>query len=157
MHRTLNRWLALALFLPTLALAEPDFRAVYSTQGSFEDVKQGVELAITGRGLVISHYSNIGEMLARTGEDVGSDRQVYLQAGVVEFCSAVMSRRMMEADPGNIIFCPYAIALYVLPDAPDTVHLSYERLAKVAGGSTTEVLAEIEELLDGIVQEAMAF
>lgn len=156
------RWLAIVAVLLLLnpifsPAAEPEFRVIHTTQGSFADVKQGLELAITGRGLVISHYSDVGTMLSRTGEDVGSGREVYLDAGVIEFCSAVMSRKMMEADPANLIFCPYAIAVYVRPEDPETVYVAYERLSRAAAGGTTALLEEVETLLEAIVQEGMAF
>ncbi len=65
--------------------------------------------AIVGRGLVIDYVSHVGEMLARTGADVGSDVELFAAADVFLFCSAVTSRNVMEADPMNIAYCPYGI------------------------------------------------
>jgi len=129
----------------------------YSTQDRFESVRESVELAITGRGMVISGVSRVGEMLERTGKDLGATRQIYRQAEIVEFCSAVVSRRMMEADPHNIVSCPFSIAIYVLPEEPDTVYLAYRRPVSAAPDKSGEALRAVEELLDGIIQEALAF
>ena len=33
----------------------------------------------------------------------------------------------MEADPHNILHCPYAIAVYTLPKQPGRVYVSYRK------------------------------
>ena len=70
------------------------------------------------------------------------------------FCSATYSREAMEADPSNIVFCPYTLNVYTTPDAPGTVHVAYRR--PYAGGSleSRKALLAIEGLLDGIAREA---
>ena len=65
-----------------------------------------ITLAIEGRGLVINYVSHIGDMLERTGADIGATRQVFAKAEIIEFCSAGLSRQMMELDPHNIVLCP---------------------------------------------------
>ena len=77
--------------------------------GSFEDATFAVESAIVDRGLVIDYVSHVGEMLNRTGADVGSTEQIFKAADIFIFCSAVVSREVMEADPMNIAHCPYGI------------------------------------------------
>ena len=77
--------------------------------GSFDDATFAVESAIVGQGLVIDYVSHVGEMLNRTGADVGSDKQIFAAADIFIFCSAKLSREVMEADPMNIGFCPYGI------------------------------------------------
>jgi len=81
----------------------------YSLDGTFEDATFATESAIVGRGLVIDHVSHVGDMLARTAEDVGSDVELYDGADVFLFCSAVTSRAVMEEDLMNIAYCPYGI------------------------------------------------
>jgi uncharacterized protein (DUF302 family) len=138
--------------------AEPEARRVVQTAAmAFEDAKQFLEAAIAQRGFVVSHYSDIGGMLQRTGTDVGSTQPVYDQAGVIEFCSAALSRKMMAADAANILFCPYAIALYTLPAQPEAVHIAYERVAAGAPEGSQQVLKEIEDLLADIVREVVEF
>ncbi|SEA71463.1 DUF302 domain-containing protein [Rubrimonas cliftonensis] len=94
----------------------------YETDAAFDDVAFAVEQAIVGRGLVVDHVSHVGEMLERTRADVGSDVKLFEAADVYVFCSAVVSRQVMEADPANIAHCPYGV--YVAsagPDGPTTV------------------------------------
>ena len=83
--------------------------------GSFDDATFAVESAIVGQGLVIDYVSHVGEMLNRTGADVGSDKMIFSAADIFIFCSAKLSREVMEADPMNIGFCPYGI--FVAEDA----------------------------------------
>ncbi|WP_204114526.1 DUF302 domain-containing protein [Shimia biformata] len=77
--------------------------------GSFEDATFAVESAIIGKGLVIDYVSHVGDMLNRTGADVGSAVKIFDAADIFLFCSAQVSREVMEADPMNIQHCPYAI------------------------------------------------
>jgi len=63
----------------------------------------------------------------------------------------------MEADPRNMIFCPYIVNLYVLPQQPDTVYLAYRRPQRVGSKASKASLKAVEELLDGIVQDALAW
>jgi len=77
--------------------------------GSFEDATFAVENAIVGQGLVIDDTSHVGDMLPRTGQDVGSAETIFDAADIFAFCSAVISRQVKEADPANIRHCPYGI------------------------------------------------
>jgi len=80
---------------------------------------------------------------------------IFVIAEVLEFCSATVSREMMEADPHNIIFCPYEIAVYVLPSAPDTVYIAFQRPPRTGSPRSRKSLDAVEELLDGIVKDAL--
>ena len=82
---------------------------VHTFDGSFDDATFAVESAIVGEGLVIDYVSHVGEMLERTRADVGSDVTLFEAADVFVFCSAVISRQVMEADPMNVVHCPYGI------------------------------------------------
>ncbi len=162
-HPSLRRLIAaltLLFCLPALAGggAEGDaseYRKTYVSSGTFAEVRDNLELAITGRGIVINNVSHIGNMLARTGKDVGSSVQVFGQAEALEFCSAVLSRKMMEADPHNIVFCPYIISVYTLPGEQDKVYLSYRRPHLVGSEASRESLKEVEQLLDDIIDETI--
>ncbi len=81
----------------------------YPFDGSFDDATFAVENAIIGKGLVIDYVSHTGEMLERTAADVGSDETLFAAADIFLFCSAQLSREVMEADPMNIAHCPYGI------------------------------------------------
>jgi len=119
----------------------------YSLTGSFEDATFGIETALVDRGFVVDHVSHVGEMLNRTGADVGATRQIYSQASVYLFCSAVLSRKMMEADPANIGHCPYGIFAYELADSPGTVRIGYRNMPEGP-------MQEVQQLLDQIAREA---
>jgi len=113
-------------------------------KGSFSEVKDNLVLAIQSRGFKVDYTAYIGNMLERTGKDVGSTKKIYGDAEALQFCSAVVSRKMMENEAANIAYCPYVIALYTLPDDPKTVYVVYR-----------EGLSEVDALLGGIVQEAL--
>ncbi len=129
--------------------------AVFTKAGSFDDVRDAVDMAITGRGLVVNNVSHVGEMLERTGKDIGETRQIFLKAEVLEFCSAVVSRKMMESDPDNIVFCPYAISVYVLPEKPGEVRVAYRKPEIAGSPDSRKALKAVDELLSGIVKEAL--
>jgi uncharacterized protein (DUF302 family) len=116
----------------------------YPFDGSFDDAAFGVETAIVGRGLVVDHVSHVGEMLARTAADVGSDVELFAEADVFQFCSAVVSRRVMEADPMNIAYCPYGI---FVADRAGEVTIGYRAFPDGP-------MQEVQTLLDDIAREA---
>ncbi len=113
--------------------------------GSFDDATFAVESAIVGQGLVIDYVSHVGEMLNRTGADVGSDKQIFSAADIFIFCSAKISREVMEADPMNIGFCPYGI--FVTED-DDGVMVGYRSYPDGP-------MQKVQTLLSGIVEEAV--
>lgn len=49
----------------------------YAFDGDFDDATFAVESAIIGAGLNIDYTSHVGEMLARTAADVGSDVKLF--------------------------------------------------------------------------------
>jgi uncharacterized protein (DUF302 family) len=117
---------------------------VYTFDGSFDDAAFGLESAIVGRGLVIDHVSHVGEMLARTAADVGSDVKIFDQADVYQFCSAVVSRKVMEADPTNLVYCPYGI---FVAERDGEVTIGYRNFPDGP-------MQDVQTLLDDIVREA---
>lgn len=140
--------------LATLALtiaASSAFAAdmiTYETDQSFDDVTFGLENAILDAGLVIDHISHTGDMLERTKGDVGSDVTLFLHADVYSFCSAKLSRDVMETDPMNIVFCPYDIFVMVRPETPDVTTIGFRTFPDGA-------MKTIETLLDGIAKAAI--
>lgn len=145
----------LFLGLSQLALAEGAHMEVFTKQGSFADVRESVEMAITGRGFVINNVSHVGDMLERTGKDLGGGKLVFLNAESLEFCSATVSRKMMEADPDNIVFCPYIISIYVLPGKPDEVRVAYRKTQMAGSRASRKALKSVNVLLSEIIKEAM--
>jgi uncharacterized protein (DUF302 family) len=128
---------------------------VRSAHGDYEDVKERVVMAIENRGMVVDHTAHVGAMLERTGKDIGRDRRIYLKADVIEFCSAGVSRATMEADPRNLVFCPYAVGVYVLPDEPQRVYVIYRKPPATGSTQSVKALKAVGTLLDGIVREAL--
>ena len=116
----------------------------YTYDGSFGDATFELEQAILGRGFVIDHTSHVGEMLARTAEDVGSDVEIFDAADVFLFCSAVVSREVMEADPMNIAFCPYSI---FVAEIAGEVQVGFQTYPEGE-------MQKVQSLLDEIAREA---
>ncbi len=135
--------LAFAAFAASASAGEV---VTYGFDGSYEDAAFAVESSIVGKGLVIDFVSHVGDMLARTGADVGSDVKLFDKAQVFLFCSAVVSRQVMEADPANIVYCPYSIYVadrdgvvtighHDYPDGPmDAVDTLLKEIVADAGG-----------------------
>ncbi|OGI53870.1 MAG: hypothetical protein A3D32_05315 [Candidatus Muproteobacteria bacterium RIFCSPHIGHO2_02_FULL_60_13] len=139
---------------PAMA-AEPDHLKLYTSKRGFDTVKEDLQIAITNHGLVLDHTSHISAMLDRTGKDLGASKTIYGKAESLQFCSASVSRRNMEADPSNIIFCPYIIVIYTLPQDPKMVYVGYRRPMPAGSEASRASTKAIEDLLDGIVKEAL--
>jgi uncharacterized protein (DUF302 family) len=129
----------------SVALAE-DWVVRHKVEASFAEASEAIVMAIENRGLVVNYTSHIADMLNRTGADLGASRQIFDKAQIIEFCSASLSRKMMETDPHNIVLCPFAISIYTLPGEENT-WIAYR---KPMGGAAKLV----EPLLREIVAEA---
>ncbi len=154
MYRWMTAIVLVSLLVPQHAAADGAV-VVRAIDGGFEDVRERVIFAVQGQGLVVDHTSKVGNMLERTGKDLGETRQVFGDAEVLEFCSALVSRRMVEADPQLLAFCPYGIAVYTLPGEPQTTYVSYRRMVtNLVTPEQKAVLERVESLLQTIVEEA---
>lgn len=136
---------ALAMFFAASAMA--DEMISYTTKDSFEDVVFGLENAIIDAGLVVDSVSHTGDMLERTRADVGSQVKIFEKADIYSFCSAAISRRVMEADPKNIIYCPYDIFVIQMP-GDDKISIGFRAFPDGP-------MKEVEALLDGIARNAI--
>ena len=132
----------IAAVLATPAVAQDAVTVPF--EGSFEDAAFAVESAIVGQGLVIDYVSHVGEMLSRTGADVGSDKMLFKEADIFVFCSAVVSREVMEADPMNLAQCPYGIFVAETDNGVMIGRRDYP----------DGPMEKVEALLDGIINEA---
>ncbi|MCK0138636.1 DUF302 domain-containing protein [Aliiroseovarius sp. F47248L] len=141
-----------AVLLATPAMAdnhdmqETEHAITYAFEGDFDDATFAVETAIVGKGLVIDYVSHTGAMLERTKGDVGSDVKIYDAADIYLFCSAQISREVMEPDPMNIAFCPYGI---FVTDTDGDIHVGYRKYPE---GD----MQKVQMLLDDIVKEAVS-
>ncbi len=145
---------AVALALGTAGVLADEALKSYSKKAPFDDVKADVADAIIAKGLTVDYRGNIAGMLDRTGKDVGSDKKIYKAAEYVTFCSAKLSRAMMEADSSNMGICPYVVFYYETADNPGTVVVGYRRPGEGKGDASKKALKEIDDLLDGIAKAA---
>ena len=148
---------ALALAFAGTASADDNrgLLMVFKTKAKFEDVKEDVAAAIGKRGLVIYYTGHIGAMLDRTAKDVGATKKIYAQAEAMQFCSATLSRKMMEADPTDITHCPFVIVVYALAGDPGDVYVAYRRPQIGGSPASQAALKEVGEMLRDIVRDAV--
>jgi uncharacterized protein (DUF302 family) len=155
--RRLSRHLLFAgAALAFSAAAPADDYAVYESDSSFQDVLDGLKLAIQERGMYINNVMHMGEMLERTGKDLGMDEVIYTNAESVEFCSAVLSRKMTAEDPTRIVNCPFIIAVYTLPDQPDTTYVVH-RTVSAAETAGSAVMQEVADMLRSVAEGAVSW
>ncbi|AXS42525.1 DUF302 domain-containing protein [Breoghania sp. L-A4] len=146
----------LAPLAPSAAKANGDMPGVVSVtvERPYDEVRQDLEDAIVNRGYVVDYNAHIGDMLSRTAEDVGAGRAIYTKAEAMQFCSAVLSRKAMEADPMNIAYCPYVLFVYERADTPGSVTVGHRKLGEGTSAASAEALGDIDGVLTEIVEEA---
>ena len=140
------RHLAIALLFAATPLAAQNMTSVTIPE-PLDDMEFAVESAILDMGLTIDFTSHSGEMLERTRVDVGSDVVLFSGATIYNFCSARVSRQVIEADINNITFCPYSIFLYSTPDNPDETIIGHQTYPG-------ETMQPANNLLDKIIANA---
>lgn len=140
----MRAFLLSAIFTASGAMAHAQDVITYNFDGSFEDATFAVESAILDRGLVIDLVSHVGDMLNRTGADMENAAPIFDNADIFLFCSATVSRRVMEADPMNVAHCPYSI---FVTEADGTVQLGHRAYPDGP-------MQEVEALLDAIILSA---
>ncbi|MEF2554494.1 DUF302 domain-containing protein [Aurantimonas sp. A2-1-M11] len=157
-HEKTSSAVLVALLLTASAAAQSAHEGitVRTIEAPFEDVRHDVLDAIVNRGFVIDYEAMIGEMLDRTAADVGADDKVYAHADTMQFCSAVLSRAAIEADPANIAYCPYVIFVYELAGQPGSIQVGFRHLPVRGSDASKTALSEINSLLEEIVAEATA-
>lgn len=138
---------ALAFALPVMA--ESHGPVARTVTASFDDVIFDVETSITNAGLVIDAVNHVGDMLERTKADVGSTETLFTHAQVFNFCSAEVSRAVMEADPMNLQYCPYTIFVMEQPGSEGEVTVG--RRTYPSGP-----MDQVGEMLDAIIDDALA-
>jgi uncharacterized protein (DUF302 family) len=136
--------LAVGAALAVGSAAQAQDVITFDFDGSFDDATFAVESAILDRGLVIDLVSHVGEMLSRTASDVGSEQMIFDNADIFLFCSAAISRRVMETDPMNIVHCPYSIFVAEMDGEVTIGHRAYP----------DGPMQEVEAMLDSIILDA---
>ena len=140
--------MAAALISAALLAAAPSRAedvALTPFDGTVEDAAFLLESAIIGEGLVVEFTSHVGEMLERTGADLGAGPSPVGDAQILLFCSATVSRAAMEADPTNVANCPYAVFAAVIDGETVVGHRSFPEAS----------MAPVNELLSRIVAAAV--
>jgi uncharacterized protein (DUF302 family) len=130
----------------TAASAQDDVYTVTTTDLSFAEAAAAVENAIINRGYKVDYHGYIGEMLKRTAADVGATKSLYNGAEIFQFCSAVLSRKVMEAEITDIAYCPYIVFAYEADATPGEVTIGFRKLPE--GGVRDEVNALLQEIVD---------
>lgn len=136
-----------AMLLTTPGLADGFYTV--DVDADFEDIVFNVEIAIENQGLVIDDISYVGQMLERTKDDVGGEKDLFTDARIFSFCSAALSREVMEAKLRNIQFCPYNVYVYQSADEGAPVVVGYREFNEPS-------MLSINDLLQQIVAEASA-
>ncbi len=146
--RSLSHLMAVAALWLSAPLAHGENAVVtHVSPDNFEDTIFSLESAILDQGLKIEHVNHVGAMLERTRKDVGSEKIIFDQADIYNFCSAKISREVMEADPLNLMHCPYRI--FVMQEhGSDQVIIGYPKMPD-------GVMQKVEELLETIVQATL--
>jgi len=144
------------LLLASANASTADRYAVYESDSAFADVMDGLKLAIQQRGMFINNVMHMNEMLERTGEDLGLGGALFGDAESVEFCSALLSRKMISEDPRRIVNCPFIIAVYTLPDQPDVTYVAHRQYTAEETGQSA-AMAEVAEMLKSVAEEAISW
>jgi uncharacterized protein (DUF302 family) len=144
-----------AMLMPVAVDAqEAVVRPVTRAKASYADVRQALEDAIIAGGYKIDYVGKVGDMLSRTAKDIGATKAIYAQAEYLTFCSAVLSRQAMEADPVNISVCPYIVFVYEPADSPGKVFVGYRRPSGSQSAASKTAVDAIDKLLTNIVKGA---
>jgi uncharacterized protein (DUF302 family) len=155
LYLALTSLFVLAAILVPAAANDPAV-VTAKVEAEFEDVLDNVKSAIAGRGINIAHILPASEMLNRTAGAFGVEDNVFIEAQTVEFCSAKISHHLVQANPENILVCPFTISVYVLAKDPTHVRVSYRR-PYLAGPDAANAVQETVGLVEGIVDEATAW
>lgn len=145
---------ALAMLIASPVLAGEPVVSEFVIEGEYEDVRFDLNDAIIARGLAVDHISHVSDMLKRTAGVVEGARPIYKRGEHFQFCSAVLSRHSMQADPANIAFCPYMVYLYESVAEPGKIHLGFRRLTARGNEQSRKALMAVNNLLQEIITEA---
>ena len=157
MPTVLRCLLALApfLLLPSAAIAGGAY-TLYESESDFETVMEGAKMAIEERGMYINNLMHMDEMLERTGKDLGMEEKIYEKAQSIEFCSALLSRKMTAEDPRRIVDCPFILSIYILPGEPEKTYVVHRAIPERETGSS-DIMAEVADMLKGVAEAAISW
>lgn len=151
---TVLAYIFVAIILANSQTLADDLKT-YTTDSNFDDVVFDINNAIIDNGLKLETNGKVAQMLKRTGADVGSTKPIYKNAEYFTFCSAKLSRQMMEADPSNLAHCPFVVFVYEAQANPGKVVVGYKPHPKTGTPKSLKAFAAIDALLDKIVKEVV--
>lgn len=117
--------------------------------GDFRSTHEALIETVEAEGLVVGAVIPFGRMLNRTAGALEAAENPFVEAEIVQFCSAGLAWQMVAEDPGQIAFCPLSIAIYVTAADPGRVTMVYR-----SPGGATPARAKIEVLLFRLVERA---
>jgi uncharacterized protein (DUF302 family) len=158
--RSFGRWLRTTIAFAAVALSSlpalADEMRFYVKRGlSYDEVRQDLESAIEGKGLKIGAVGDLGDMLARTQNDVAKGPATYTAAHYFQFCSAMLAHKLTAADPNNIGHCPFLMFSYETTAKPGEVVVGYRTFTRAGSAATRAILDEADAMLDAIAREAV--
>jgi len=146
--------IAISLLVLIAMMYSSDLFASSTTkvEESYETVSFDIETAIVNRGFVIDFKGDIAMMLENTTNVSDSSEKVYKHAGFWQFCSAAITRKLVEKSPDNLGHCPFVIFAYETVAEPGHVTIGYRPLSGEPGSDST--ITEVNDLLASIVKDA---
>lgn len=116
----------------------------------FRSTHEALIEVVEAEGLVVGAVIPFGRMLDRTAGVREAADSPYVEAEIVQFCSAGLAWQMVSEDPEQIAFCPLSVAVYVTVADPAKVTMVYR-----STGSATPARAKAEALLHSLVERAV--
>ena len=153
-------WLmAIVLFGACNVVAGPAFAAddpltIKTVKRAYDDVRFDLQNAIINQGLKVDLNGHVGDMLKRTGADIGAKGDVFTKAEYFTFCSSQLTRAMVEADPSNLGLCPYTMFVYQGVDSEE-VSVGYKSMIMRGNEASQKALGEINALMQKILDEVV--
>ena len=148
-------WAAFMAFVlaPAQVLAGNSIIKSFEFEANYEDALFDLSEALINKGLVVDNRAHVAAMLNRTAKDVGATRTVYKNGEVLEFCSASLSRKAMEADPLNMAFCPYSMFVFETTAKPGWVTVGYKILSGATNPASKAALDAVNKIMDDMIRE----
>lgn len=121
-----------------------------TVEGSdFNSTREALIEAVEAEGLVVGAIIPFSGMLNRTAGALEGAGNPFVEAEIVQFCSAGLAWQMVAEDPAQIAFCPLSIAIYVTAAEHGRVRMAYR---SPGGGTLARIKAEA--LLFRLVERA---
>lgn len=145
--------LVASFVMPAAATAaDGELLTTRTVKRAYADVRDDLNNAIINQGLKVDLNGKIGDMLKRTAADIGAKGELYSDAEYFTFCSAQLSRAMMDADPLNMGLCPYVMFVYKRTGADD-ITVGYKAMPIRGNDGSKKALEKINALLETILKE----